>query len=244
MSKFNRIPRSERVIVALDEKSLDEAREIVVALNGTIDFFKVGIGLFTLCGPEVIKLLKVRKKKIFLDLKFHDIANSVSLAVEAAISRSVEMFNLHISGGVEMMRDAVKVAGTQEKAVGSAFPLVLGVTLLTSLGEDDLRLMFGDGIPNIVEEVLHMAGIAKEAGLDGVIASGHEIEPIKKLYGDEFVVVTPGIRPSWARRDEHKRALGPREAFERGADYLVIGRPITNAPHPGEAAKRIIDEVE
>lgn len=244
MARFNEMPRRERVIVALDERSLEEAREIVEALDGCVDFFKIGITLFTLCGPEVIKFLKMRRKKVFLDLKFHDIPNSVSLAVKAAMSRNVEIFNLHISGGTGMMRAAVQAMRLDVKDDRSPFPLVLGVTLLTSLDEDDLRMMFKDKFPNIIEDVLHMASVAREVGLDGVIASGHEIEPIKKLCGDDFIVVTPGIRPSWARRDEHRRALGPREAFERGADFIVIGRPITNALDPREATMRIFEEVE
>lgn len=244
MARYSHMPWRDRIIVALDEKSLDEARNVVENLDGSIEFFKVGITLFTLCGPEVIKMLKVRKKKVFLDLKFHDIPNSVSLAVQAAMSRDVEIFNLHVSGGAEMMREAVKAAGLKAKDECAPFPIVLGVTLLTSLGEEDLTMMFRDKVPNIIEDVLHMASIAKEAGLDGVIASGHEIEPIKKLCGDDFVVITPGIRPSWARRDEHKRALGPKEAFERGADFLVIGRPITNALNPREAAMRILEELD
>jgi orotidine-5'-phosphate decarboxylase len=244
MARFSGMPRRERVIVALDEESLDDAREVCDKLDGFIDFFKVGISLFTKSGPEVVKLLKARKKKVFLDLKFHDIPNSVSLAVKAAMSRNVEIFNLHISGGAEMMRAAVKAKGLDSNDKKASYPIVLGVTLLTSLGEDDLRIMFRDKTPNIIEDVLHRASIAKESGLDGVIASGHEIEPIKKLCGDDFVVVTPGIRPSWARRDEHKRALGPREAFERGADFLVIGRPITSDPDPRDAAVRILEEVE
>jgi len=244
MARYSDISWKDRVIVALDERSLDEARNVVEGLDGTIDFFKVGITLFTLCGPEVIKMLKVRKKKVFLDLKFHDIPNSVSLAVQAAMISNIEIINLHISGGVEMMKEAVKASGLGSKVRTAPFPIILGVTLLTSLGEEDLMMMFRDKTPNIIEDVLRMAGLAKEAGLDGVIASGHEIEPIKKLCGDDFVVITPGIRPSWARRDEHKRALGPREAFERGADFLVIGRPITSAVNPREAALRILEELE
>lgn len=244
MTYFSEMPRKDRVIVALDEQTLDEARGIIESLDGYIDFFKVGVGIYTLCGPEVIKLLGLTKKRVFLDLKFHDIPNSVSLAVKAAMSRNVDMLNLHISGGMEMMRAAVKAAGRESPSSRARFPLVLGVTILTSLAEDDLSLIFKDGAPNIIEAVLSMAALAKEAGLDGVIASGHEIEPVKKLCGDEFLVVTPGIRPPWARRDEHKRALGPREAFERGADFIVIGRPVTHATDPREAALRILEEVE
>jgi orotidine-5'-phosphate decarboxylase len=238
------MPRRERVIVALDEQTLDEARAIVGSLDGCIDFFKVGIGIYTICGPELVKLLGIMHKRVFLDLKFHDIPNSVSLAVKTALDRNVEMLNLHISGGVEMMKAAVRTAGRDSKPSSSRFPIVLGVTLLTSLNENDLSVMFKDRQPNVIEFVLTMAALAKEAGLDGVVASGHEIEPVKKLCGDDFLVVTPGIRPPWARRDEHKRALGPREAFERGADFIVIGRPITHATDPREAALRVIDEVD
>jgi orotidine-5'-phosphate decarboxylase len=244
MGRFDDIPIRERVIVALDEDTIDGTRRLIHGLDGIIDFFKIGIGLFTLSGPEVLKLLTVRKKRIFLDLKFHDIPNSVRLAAKAALSMNVEIFNLHVSGGMEMMRAAADIVKLGGKPSPSRFPIVCGVTILTSLAEDDLKLLLGEDAPNVIEAVLHRATIAREAGLDGVIASGHEIEPIKKLCGEDFVVITPGIRPSWARRDEHKRALGPREAFERGADFIVIGRPITNAPNPREAALRIIEEVE
>jgi orotidine-5'-phosphate decarboxylase len=243
MTYFSEMARKDRIIVALDEQTLEETRGIIESLDGCIDFFKVGIGIYTMCGPEVIKLLGLTKKKVFLDLKFHDIPNSVSLAVKAALSRNVQILNLHISGGVEMMRAAVKATGREPRSHEVRFPLLLGVTLLTSLSETDLSVIFKDRTPNIIEAVLSMAVLAKEAGLDGVIASGHEIEPIKKLCGDDFLVVTPGIRPPWARRDEHKRALGPREAFERGADFIVIGRPIAHATNPREAALRILEEV-
>lgn len=231
----------EKIIIALDAGTKEEA----LALAGQLDearVFKVGMELFTAEGPTLLGELTRRGKKCFLDLKYHDIPNTVAGAARSAVRHGVAMLTLHVSGGREMMRRAAEAAADEAAKAGRARPLLLGVTVLTSLGDSDLLDM---GCPSPVgDQVLRLASLAKAAGLDGVVSSPQEIEVIKRELGKEFLVVAPGIRPVWAAAHDQKRVLTPAEAVRLGADYLVIGRPVTAAPSPREALQRIFEEIE
>lgn len=230
----------EKIIIALDAGTKEEA----LALAGQLEearIFKVGLELFTAEGPALLEELARRGKKCFLDLKYHDIPNTVAGATRSAVRHGVAMLTLHVSGGGEMMRRAAEAAADEAAKVGQAKPLLLGVTVLTSLGDGNLLDI---GCPSPVgDQVLTLASLAKAAGLDGVVSSPQEIEIIKRQLGKDFLVVTPGIRPAWAAAHDQKRVLTPAEAVRLGADYLVIGRPVTAAPSPSEALRRILEEI-
>jgi orotidine-5'-phosphate decarboxylase len=239
----NPIDRARRrILVALDVPTLDAALDLAHTLRGHVGGFKVGLELCTSVGvPQVVDAISAVGGAVFLDLKFKDIPNTVAGAARAAARAGVLMFNVHCDGGPAMLRaaaDAVRAA--------PARPLVIGVTLLTSLGQADLD---GDlGVSRDVEQhVEHMALLAREAGLDGVVASAREAAAIKRACGADFVIVTPGVRPAWAEAGDQQRTMTPLEAVRAGADYLVIGRPITSPPAgiggPVEAAERIVAEI-
>lgn len=230
------ITLAERLIVALDINSLEEAENLVARLIPEVNIFKVGLGLFTLYGPAAAKMVKDKGGKVFLDLKFHDIPNTVASAVKSASDLGVFILNVHTLGGSEMMRKAAEaVKGLPER------PLILGVTVLTSMG----RKAIGEvGIKKSVEEeVLNLATMAKDAGLDGVVASPQETSAIRKKLGDDFIIVTPGVRPEWAARGDQKRIATPSSAIKDGADYIVVGRPIIESDNPVEAARKVIEEM-
>jgi orotidine-5'-phosphate decarboxylase len=229
--------RNERVILALDVENSEKARELIELTKESIAFYKVGMQLFTAAGPAILDILAGYGKKVFLDLKYHDIPQTVAKAVREATRLGVSMVNIHALGGSRMMRQAYATASENPKR-----PYLLAVTILTSLDEDDLKNDLLISQP-IREMVLHLAGKAKDAGLDGVVASPEEIVPLRETIGYDFLIVTPGIRPDWAQKNDQKRTLTPKEAFDRGADYIVVGRPITQAPNPGQAAKRLMDEI-
>jgi orotidine-5'-phosphate decarboxylase len=181
-------------------------------------------------------------KRPFLDLKYHDIPNTVAGAVRSATRKGVHMLTLHTSGGIEMMAAAARAALEESARTGKERPVLLGVTVLTSLKDEDLRRI---GFAHAVaDQVLRLAVLAKDSGLDGIVCSPHEIESIKRECGGDFLVVTPGIRPAWAAAQDQKRIMTPAEAIGKGADYLVIGRPITGAASPQEAFFRILTELE
>ncbi len=231
----------ERIIIALDAGTKEEA----LAIADQVDearIFKVGMELFTAEGPVLLEELTHRGKKCFLDLKYHDIPNTVAGATRSAVRHGVAMVTIHASGGREMMRGAAEAAADEAAKTGRARPLLFGVTVLTSLGDSDL-LDLGCSSP-VGNQVLRLASLTKAASLDGVVSSPQEIETIKKKLGKDFLVVTPGIRPAWAASHDQKRVLTPAEAVRLGADYLVIGRPVTAAPSPREALRRILEEIE
>ncbi|MBN2190513.1 MAG: orotidine-5'-phosphate decarboxylase [Candidatus Aureabacteria bacterium] len=228
--------RKDRIIVALDFDSDTEAMSLVGKLKGKINFFKVGSQLFTRYGGAIVERIASLGADVFLDLKFHDIPNTVRGASLSACSLGVKIFNVHASGGRKMMEEAVNAAKKHKSS-----PLVLGVTVLTSMSSGDLCEIGVGG--KVEEQVLRLASLAKEAGLDGVVASAKEIELIKKECGNDFIVLTPGIRPAWSSADDQKRVMTPEAAFNRGADYIVIGRAVTSAPDPVEAADRILGEL-
>jgi len=231
------------LIVALDVDTLDEAREIVRRLGPQGVWYKVGKQLFTRHGPDSVRFLKDAGKKVFLDLKFHDIPNTVAKAAEGAVKLGVAMFNLHALGGREMMEKTVQAAERTAREAGVEKPLVLAVTVLTSLNDSDLADL---GIPQTTQSLAaHLAAGAHRAGVGGVVASPQDILSIRKACGPGFAIVTPGIRLGGGEveKDDQKRIDTPREAIRNGADYIVVGRPIRLAKDPVEAADRIVAEI-
>lgn len=232
----------ERIILALDVPGYDEAVDIVERFRDEIEIFKVGSELFTAAGPDIVKKIHSMGKKVFLDLKFHDIPTTVSKAALVAARLGIFMFNVHTLGGFDMMEKAVKSVTefSIEKNIGR--PKMIGVTILTSMDQRTMQDELGIGL-RMTAQVKHLAGLAKRAGLDGVVASPEDAHMLRSRFGKDFLIVTPGIRPSWIKKDDQKRTLTPKEAFRRGADYIVIGRAITAQPHPVDALKRIAQEI-
>ncbi|NTV81121.1 MAG: orotidine-5'-phosphate decarboxylase [Candidatus Aminicenantes bacterium] len=231
---------ADRIIIALDVPTKEEGIALVSRLKDARTF-KVGLELFTAEGPALFRKLKSLRKDIFLDLKLHDIPNTVAGAVRSAFKHGVQMMTIHTSGGREMMAKAAEVAREIARETGRPKPVLLGVTILTSLKGADLEEV---GQPSdVASQVLRLAGLAKAAGMDGVVCSPQEIEVLRREYGRELVIVTPGIRPVWAAAQDQKRIMTPAEAVAKGADYVVIGRPITGAPSPNEAFLRVVEEL-
>ncbi len=223
----------DRLIVALDVARQEEALALVDQLSGEISYFKVGLQLFTAAGPQIVRAIIERGANVFLDLKLHDIPNTVAKAVAAAGSLGAKMMTIHLSGGREMVA----------AAVGSKAPGVtlLGVTVLTSSTDETLREC---GVAaTAVDQVLRLARLGADAGIDGFVTSPHEVDSVRAECGEELTLVVPGVRPIWAGADDQKRFMTPREAVERGADYLVVGRPITAQDDPLQAVNRIVDEL-
>jgi orotidine-5'-phosphate decarboxylase len=233
-------PRT-KIIIALDVKNKKEAIAVVSGLKDARTF-KVGLELFTAEGPELFKKLKILRKDIFLDLKLHDIPNTVAGAVRSAVRHGVQMMTIHTSGGRDMMARAAEAARETAEAEKVEQPLLLGVTILTSLKSAELDEV--GMTSDVAGQVLRLARLAKSAGMDGVVCSPQEIEMIRKELGRDLLIVTPGIRPSWAAAQDQKRIMTPAEAVKNGADYLVIGRPITEAASPQDAFARIVEELE
>ena len=220
----------DKVIIALDVNTLKEEERLLDILSPHVQVFKVGMELFYSCGTKAIDLVKKYDKDIFLDLKFHDIPNTVYAASKTAVRFGVFMFNVHASGGFDMMKKAVEGAEEESEKLGISRPKILGVTVLTSMDKEALAKI---GINKSAEDqVLDLARLAEEAGLDGVVASPEEIIVIRKNTGKDFLIVTPGVRPQGSETGDQKRVATPKEAFERGADYIVIGRPVTKAKDP------------
>lgn len=232
----------ERICVALDVSDLTTARSLVERLADHVGFFKVGFELFTTSGPTAISAVKHAGGKVFLDLKFHDIPATVARATAAATSLGVSLMNVHASGGSEMMEKAVASAAETARQTGFPRPLLVAVTVLTSLDsqilEKELRV-----VGSLQDHVVHLANLAVAAGLDGVIASPQEIMRVREACGHECLIVTPGIRPSGEGAHDQRRIATPKQAIAAGADILVIGRPITGSANPVEAAVRIVDEI-
>jgi len=215
-----------KVVVALDFDDKSSALAFVDKIQPSDCRLKVGKEMFTYFGPEFVKELVERGFDVFLDLKFHDIPNTVAKAVKAAADLGVWMVNVHATGGLKMMEQAKEIL----KPYGDKAPLLIAVTVLTSMGEDDLAGVGVEKSP--AEHVNSLATLAQNAGLDGVVCSAWEAESLKDTFGDEFKLVTPGIRPAGASSDDQKRIMTPEQAVNVGVDYLVIGRPITKAQDP------------
>lgn len=233
---------AEKIIVALDLDNKKEACEMAQELAPPLSYFKVGSRLFLAGGPPVLTALKELGVKIFLDLKFHDIPNTVGEAAAMATSFGVDMFNLHLSGGREMVKAAVKMAAHTAARLGLPRPLVMGVTVLSSFSEETLQKE-GGVVRTLEQHVTELTAMGLECGLDGVIASPREAELLRKNFNRDFLIVTPGIRPAWASQDDQKRILTPSQALQAGASYLVIGRPIIRDPMPRQAVDKIIAEI-
>lgn len=236
------IKPNDRLIVALDVDSEEKAVTLVEKLKNDVRYFKVGFELFSSCGPAIVKRIKETDSEIFLDLKFHDIPNTVSRAGVAAMNMGVFMFNVHAAGGLEMMKKAADVVDEEAHRHGMERPLMIAVTVLTSLDQKALK---ESGVSGTVKgQVLRLAKLAKKAGLDGVVASPEEIKLIRKNLGEDFLIITPGVRPKWAPANDQKRVATPEEAVKTGADYIVVGRPITGAKDPAYAAREILKEIK
>ena len=237
MSKTN---ESEKIIVALDFDRFQDAREAVDRLEEAV-FFKVGLQAFLKFGVEIIRYLQDRKKKLFLDLKFKDIPNTVYGAVQSSLEYRPDFLTIHVSGGAEMIRKAVEAAEDAKNAKDAPVLTLLGVTVLTSLSDEDLR---ETGINLSTEEaVLKLCELGIRNGLHSFVCSPLEIAPLRRRFGNDIVLVTPGIRPQWAAKGDQKRVFTPKMAVEAGSDYLVIGRPLTGAENPAEAFNKIITEI-
>jgi orotidine-5'-phosphate decarboxylase len=237
-TKFTESAIREKIVVALDVNTRSEALTIVDQLKHRVGMFKIGSQLFSSEGPQLVREIVGNGEKVFLDLKYHDIPNTVAGAASAATRMGVSIFNVHASGGKEMMEAAARAATETASSEGIDRPIVLGVTVLTSI---DSAILNTVGIDDSAEtHVLRLAELAKESGLDGVVASTLEIRAIRKRISDDrFVLLIPGIRPG-KQDDDQKRTSTPIEALRAGANYLVIGRPITEAPDPVYAVEEII----
>ena len=223
----------ERLIIALDVPTQTEALKLVRELSPQVGFFKIGLQLYTAGGPEIVRAILATGAKVFLDLKLHDIPNTVGKAVESAGRLGVQMLTIHLSGGEEMIRAAID--GRQHNMS------ILGVTVLTSASEQTLRETGVSG--KISNHVLRLAKLGVTTGIDGVVASPHEIQMLRAEFGDRMKIVVPGIRPTWSEAGDQKRVMTPREAFQNGADYLVIGRPVIAHPSPCAAVAKILSEL-
>jgi orotidine-5'-phosphate decarboxylase len=234
----------ERIILALDVDSAEQAIRLVQDLSGHVGAFKVGMQLYNSTGPDIIRRINDLGGKVFIDLKFHDIPNTVAAAARVITRHNCFMFNVHAAGGREMLKAAARAVEEEAAKLGIEVPVVLAVTVLTSISQQELESeMCISGIP-IEDLTVKWALMSKECGISGVVCSPREIKAIRNACGKEFTIVTPGIRPSWSAKNDQKRITTPREAVDLGADYIVIGRPITGSPEPRQAADMIIEELE
>jgi len=227
----------DRLIVALDVPRASQARQIVQTIGEAAITYKIGKQLFTAEGPQVVRDLVASGRRAFLDLKFHDIPNTVAGAVKSAAELGVSMLTVHASGGSKMLRAAVEAAGQS-----SGRPMILAVTVLTSLSDSDLRDI---GVSGIVQtQVLRLGALARNAGCGGLVASAQEARELRRELGEGFAIVTPGIRPAGNASDDQARVVTPADAITAGATYLVVGRPVLEAPSPAEAAEEILRDIE
>ena len=233
----------ERIFVALDYNNMEDAKKLVEELGDNISMYKVGLESYLNTDGKLVDYLHEKGKKVFLDLKFHDITNTVKMACANAIKKNVFMFNIHCSNGSKTMKEVAKLV----KESGSE-SLLIGVTVLTNLGEDDLQEMFRSSM-KLEEVVFNLANLAKKSGMDGVVCSPQESRKIKEMSGSDFVTVCPGVRPKFTlnadnkSNDDQTRIMTPFDAIKEGVDFLVVGRPITKAEDPVKATEMILEEI-
>ncbi len=238
---------TKRIILPLDFANEKEALSYVEKLKDYVDIFKVGLELITSVGPGIIQKINGLGGQVFYDGKFKDIPNTVAGAARAVTKQNIYMFNVHAMGGAEMMKAALDASQKEAKTQNIKRPFILGVTILTSIDKkmmnDDLKIK-----GEVEDQVVHLAKLTKNVGLDGIIASPKELKLIREQISEDILIVTPGVRPSWASHQDQKRVMTPSEAIILGASYLVIGRPITQPPEgikdSVEAAKKITEEIE
>ena len=243
---MSRMDPKERMILALDLEHFQEAQKLVREFKDHVGMFKVGKQLFTHCGTKIIDFIKINKAKVFLDLKYHDIPNTVSKAGIEAMKLGVDMFNVHASGGFTMMQETRSALQEASKKLVLERPKVIAVTVLTSIDDGELQRL-GLNV-TAAEWTRKLTLLTKEAGLDGVVASGHDIETIRSLCGKDFIIVTPGVRIGEGKeakesKDDQKRTITPAEAVRKGATYIVLGRTVLTSKNPKETLKQIEEEI-
>ena len=229
------------IIAALDVPDAESALKLAKAIAPAVGAFKIGKELFVSAGPDIVKRVRDTGASVFLDLKFHDIPNTVAKAVASATRLDVQMLTVHACGGSTMLERALKGANEAAEQTGNEAPLILGVTVLTSMDESDLHEVSVNKTPE--SQVIHLAQMATGAGLKGLVCSPKEIAPLREVLPPEVQLVTPGIRPVGSEAGDQKRVMSPTEAIEAGADWLVIGRPIYAADNPREAAESILESL-
>jgi len=223
--------------VALDVPGAAQARQVILTLGDSVTTYKVGKQLFVAAGPEFVRELVAQGRKVFLDLKFHDIPNTVAAAVRSAAELGVSMMTVHASGGSKMLKAAAEAAAQSPRK-----PLVLAVTVLTSLADADLQETGVSG--NVLSQVLRLGALARNAGCGGLVASAMEARELRRELGEDFVIVTPGVRPVGGDAGDQARVITPGEAMRAGATYVVVGRPILATKDPANAARQILAEIE
>ncbi len=232
----------ERLIVALDVHTMEDVQALVESLGDSVSYYKVGMELYYSVGAEVLSYLESKGKSVFLDLKLHDIPNTVAGGLCSLLDYGVTMMNVHASGGYTMMKTAADRIHSVAVAEGKNPPKLIAVTILTSMSDEDWKLM---GMTNpIGEQVVRLAKLAKDAGMDGVVASPMEAAAIREACGEDFLIVTPGVRPAGTDINDQSRISTPKAALENGATHLVVGRPIRAAADPKKAAEAILDEIQ
>jgi len=234
---------ADRLVIALDIDNDEEALGLVADLKESVGMFKVGHQLFTAYGPDIVRRIIGMGGRVILDLKYHDIPNTVAKASAEAAKLGVSIFNVHSLGGLDMMKAAAAAAKEAAGKHGLPEPIVLAVTVLTSMDEMSLRRELKI-TRSLQREVVHLARLAQRAGMHGVVASPQEIKMLRRSVRGEFIILTPGVRPAWAAKDDQKRVMTPGEAVKTGADFIVVGRPVLKAPDRKAAVQKILEEIQ
>ncbi len=239
----NTLTSRDRIALALDVDNDHDALAIVAELKDSVGVFKVGHQLFTAYGPDIVRRIIGMGGRVFLDLKYHDIPNTVAKASAEAVKLGVSIFNVHSLGGIDMMKAAAESAKETAEKYNLPAPMVLAVTILTSMDEKSMRKELKI-TRSLQREVAHLARLAQRAGMHGVVASPQEIKLLRRAVRGAFVILTPGVRPAWADKDDQKRVMTPGEAVKAGADYIVVGRPVLKAMDRKAAVEKILEEIK